>query len=113
MIHFNLDLFYDIYNTITEHNQRQTHYILLISNYFGSEWKSSFINSSASSLIMIYMLFIITYGKTEVFAIIDWIFHESDFKRLFMTSFKYGLIFLKYFSDDSVLFLSPLLLHSR
>ena len=27
------DLFYDIYNTITEHNQRQTHYLSLILNF--------------------------------------------------------------------------------
>ena len=27
------DLFYDIYNTITEHSQRQTHYLSLILNF--------------------------------------------------------------------------------
>ena len=35
MIHHDSDLFYDIYNTINEHNGRQTQYLLLISlNYF-------------------------------------------------------------------------------
>ena len=38
-----------------------------------------------------------------------WIFHVSDFFRLFIMSFKYGLIVLRYSSTDSV-FLSPLLL---
>ena len=28
------DLFYDIYNTINEDNQRQTHYLSSILNYF-------------------------------------------------------------------------------
>ena len=32
MIHHDWDLFYDIDNTITEHNQRQTHYLSLILN---------------------------------------------------------------------------------
>ena len=36
----------------------------------------------------------------------------SDFLRLFMMSFKYGLILLRYFSTDSILFLSPLLSYS-
>ena len=52
MIHDNLDLFYDIYNTITEHNRRQNHYLSSIL----SESKGFFIASSASSLIMISML---------------------------------------------------------
>ena len=34
MIHYNSDLFYDIYNTINEHNWRQTHYLSSILNYF-------------------------------------------------------------------------------
>ena len=34
MIDHSLDLFYDIYNTIFEHNQRQTHYLSSIINYF-------------------------------------------------------------------------------
>ena len=59
-IHLNLDLFYDIYNTITEHNRRQSHYLSLIPNYFDIyllvNQKSSFITASASSLIMISML---------------------------------------------------------
>ena len=34
MIHHNLDLFCDIYNTITENNRRQTRYLSSIVNYF-------------------------------------------------------------------------------
>ena len=34
MIDRNLDLFYDIYNTITKHNQRQTNFFSSIVNYF-------------------------------------------------------------------------------
>ena len=34
MIHHNSDLFYDIYNAINEHNQKQTHYFSSIPNYF-------------------------------------------------------------------------------
>ena len=34
MIHHNLDLFCDIYNTIIENNRRQTHYFSSIVNYF-------------------------------------------------------------------------------
>ena len=56
MIHHNSNLFYDIYNTITEHNQRQTHYLSSTLNLFLRESKSSFITLSASSLIMISML---------------------------------------------------------
>ena len=34
MMHRNWDLFNDIYNTVTEHNQRQIHYLSSILNYF-------------------------------------------------------------------------------
>ena len=34
MIHYDLDSFYDIFNTITEHNLRQNHYLSSILNYF-------------------------------------------------------------------------------
>ena len=44
MIHYDLDLFYDIYNTIDEHNQI-LRYLFLI------DLKSSFIASSAPLLI--------------------------------------------------------------
>ena len=41
-----------------------------------------------------------------------WNFHVSDFLRLFMISFKYGLTSLGYTSIDSALLLSPLLSYS-
>ena len=35
MIHHNAELFYDIYNTINEHNRRQIHYLpSILANYF-------------------------------------------------------------------------------
>ena len=43
-----------------------------------------------------------------LFAIVNSIFHGSDLLRLFMMSFKCGLILLRYFSTDSVLFRSLL-----
>ena len=116
MIHYDSDLFSEIYNTIDKHNQRKTHYLSLIPNCFWylflSELKSSFITSSASSLIMISVLSLfewITHSSSlsmeeiKLFAIVNWIFHVSDFLRLFMMSFKYGLILLRYSSTDSVL----------
>ena len=33
MIQHDSEIFYGIYNTINEHNQRQTQYLLLILNY--------------------------------------------------------------------------------
>ena len=55
MIHHDLDLFYDIYNILKEHNRRQTHYVSSIVNcfdmHFLSESKSFFITLSASSLL--------------------------------------------------------------
>ena len=49
--------------------------------------------------------------EIKIFAIVKWNFHVSEFLRLFVMSFKYGLILLRYSSTDSALFLSPLLLH--
>ena len=50
--------------------------------------------------------------ETKLFAVVNWIFHMSDFLRLFMVSFKYGLISLRYSSTDNILFLSLLILYS-
>ena len=44
-----------------------------------------------------------------IFAIVNWIFHVFDFLRLFLMSVKYGLILLRYSSNDNVLSLWPLL----
>ena len=51
--------------------------------------------------------------ETKLFAIVNWIFPVSNFLRLFMMSFKYGLISLRYSSTDSVSFPSLLLLYSK
>ena len=49
--------------------------------------------------------------EIKLIATVNWVFHESEFLRLFNMSFKYHLILLKYSSTDSV-FLSSLLLYS-
>ena len=56
---------------------------------------------------------LLSVEEIKLFAIVNWIFHVSDFLELFMISFKYGLILSKYSSTGSVLFLSPLLSYSR
>ena len=50
--------------------------------------------------------------EMKLLAIANLIFHVPDFLRLFMMSFRYGLIKLRYSSTDSVLFLSLLLSYS-
>ena len=50
--------------------------------------------------------------EIKLFAIANSVFDVSDFLRLFMISFKCGLILLRYSPTDSVLFLSPLPSHS-
>ena len=44
--------------------------------------------------------------EVKLFAVVYLIFHVSEFLRLFMMSFKYSLILLRYSPTDSVLFLS-------
>ena len=82
---------------------------------FLSESKSSFVSSSTSSLIIISMWSdfecitrssSLSMEKIKLFNTINWIFHLSDFLRLFVMSFKYGLILLRYSSTDGILFLS-------
>ena len=46
--------------------------------------------------------------EIRLIAIVNWIFHVSDFSRLFMMPFKYSLILLRYSSTDNILFLSTL-----
>ena len=119
------DLFYDIYNILNEYNRRQTRYLSLIEIYFGiCFWvnqKVFFITLSASSLIMTsmlnffwmhYMLFVIIFARTKVICYCELNFQVSDFLRLFIMFFKYGLILLEYSSTNNVLFLSMLLSYS-
>ena len=54
----------------------------------------------------------LTMEEIKLFTIVSRIFHVSNFLRLFVTSFKYGPILLRYSSTDSVLFLLPLLSYS-
>ena len=46
--------------------------------------------------------------EIKLLAIVSWIFQISNFLRSNSISFKYGLFSLRYFSSDSVLFLSLL-----
>ena len=80
-----------------------------------------FITSSAFSLIMISMLSIfeciishssLSMEEIKLFVIVNWIFHVTDFLRLFMMFFKYGQILLRCSSTDSVSFLILLVWHS-
>ena len=48
----------------------------------------------------------------NLFDIVNWIFHGSDFLRLFMMSLKHGLVLFRYPSRDNVIHLTPLLLYS-
>ena len=50
--------------------------------------------------------------EIKLFAIVGWIFYLSDSLKLFMISFKYGLILLRCSSTDSILFLSLLVPYS-
>ena len=68
MIYHDIDLFYDMYNKISVHNPRQIDYVLLVQKIFLSKSKSSFLTSSASSLILISMLSLfecIIYGRNK------------------------------------------------
>ena len=110
IIHHDLDLFHDIYDTINEHNQRQTCclfsiQIILISIFDLSESKNHFIFSSTSSFTCSASWSMMEEVKS--FDIVNLIFHGWDFLRLLIISFKYGLILLRYSSTDRVLFLSP------
>ena len=121
MILQNLDLFYDIYDTING----QTHYLSSILYYFNIYFQVNQKNFLqlyffiASSVIMISMLSLfeewITYSvslsmeKIKLSAIVKWISHVSGFLRLVMMSFKYGLTLIRYSSTDNDLFLSQLI----
>ena len=73
----------------------------------GKNWLKNFsVTSSALSLIMVSLL---TLQEIKLIAISNWILNVSDFLRLFMIFFKYGLILLRYSLTDSVLFLALLL----
>ena len=65
-----------------------------------SDWKSSSITVSSLSLIMILMIpqfesilrsSSLSIENTKLIAIVNWIFHVSNFLTLFMVSFKYSL----------------------
>ena len=96
MIHHNLDLFCDIYKAKNEHNRRQTPYL---SSVFPNDF-GIFVNNHDSFVITFWLhckLFIIIFEKIKLIALVNWIFRMSDFLRLFMISFKYGLILFRYF----------------
>ena len=118
-----LDLFYDTFKTINEHNQRQNVYLSLIPNYFDIYfWINQKVFYNIICFIINHDFYVITSWMHYKFFIIIYriafvssIFQVSDFLRLFMMSFKNRrnfknrLILLSYSSTDSVLFPSPLL----
>ena len=120
MIHHNLDLFYGICNTITENNRRQTHFLLLIANYFDIcfKWINKFFyniicfNASHDFYVIIfwmhYTLFSVSLSPLvediKLSVTNNWIFHVWNCLRSFTLSLKYGLILSRYSSTDSVLY---------
>ena len=79
IIHHGLDLFYEIYNTVTEHNQRQTHSLSFIPIFLYIsiiKWiKKSFYNFigfiinldfDVITFWMHYTLFIMICGRNKV-----------------------------------------------
>ena len=105
-----LNLFYDIYSIINEHNQPRKKWL-----------KKLFYNIIC--FVINHDLYVITFfikrslsfslAEPKLIVIVNWIFHVSDFLRSFVISFKYCLISLSsYSSTDSGLFLSPLLWYS-
>ena len=64
------------------------------------------------ALSIYYALFIIVFIRNYLIALVNWIFHVSDFLRSVIICVKYGLILLTYPSIDNVLLLSPLLSYS-
>ena len=53
--------------------------------------------------------------EIKFLAIVNWIFYVSDFSKLFMMAmmaFKYDLTSSRYYLNDRVLFLTPLLSYS-
>ena len=51
----------------------------------------------------------VSLEEIRLIAIVNCVFHVSDFFRLLMMPFKYGLISPRYFLIDTILFLSPLI----
>ena len=87
---------------------------------FLSDLKGSSIISSISSLIIVSMLSLfewITFSwslsieENTLVAIVNWIFHVWNFYTLFMISFKFPLILLRYSSTEIFLFLYHLYFH--
>ena len=78
MIHHDLDLFYDIYNTINTHNWRKTHYLSLIPNYFDIYF---YVNQKVFHSIFECVICSSSVPMEEIklLAIVNWIFHVSIF----------------------------------
>ena len=108
MIHHDLDVFYDIIMNIIEDKLTTFYWFKIIVMSIFSESKNYFITSSASSFIMIFMLSLFecitrssSLSMEEVISYCWLNFHVSYFFRLFLMSFKYSLILLRYSSSDS------------
>ena len=108
MIYHDSDVFYDIIMNIIEDKLTTFCWFKVAVMFIFSESKNYFITSSASSFIMIFMLSIFecitrssSLSMEEVISYCWLNFHVSYFFRLFLMSFKYSLILLRYSSTDS------------
>ena len=96
MMHHDSDLFYHICSTINEHDEIWNCYPL--------------ITMSMLSLFECIKRSLSVFSEDiKLIAIVDWVFHVSNFWRLFSILLSYGLILFRYSSIDNVLILSLLL----
>ena len=122
MIHHDLNLFYNVCNTVNQHYQKLVNFLslfLLILFWYlcKRELKSLSIVSSISLPIKVYKLPLVLciirvwseyLEEIKLIVIVNWIFHSPWVLKSSIKSFKYGLISAKYSLIDRVMFL-PLL----
>ena len=115
-IYLNVDLFYDICNTINEPKDKITvsHWCFQ-SNLVSINWLKKFFSNFICVIInyefcvltlqMHYILFISVFGGNKInnYLLIEFSMYQF-FLRLFMMSFKHGLISSRYSLVDNALF---------
>ena len=99
MIHLDSDFFYEIYDTINEHNQRLTHYLPLIPSCFGIYfWVNQKFFYKFICFTIIYDFYVITFSvitrfwslsieEINLIAIVSWTFIVSHCLISFTMSF--------------------------
>ena len=93
MVYYNSDLFHHICSTINEHDEIWNCYPLITM-------------SMLSLFECIKRSLSVFLEDIKLIAIVDWVFHVSNFWRLFLIILRYGLILFRYSSIDNVLILS-------